>query len=419
MEAKIISKNKAVNVALSIISGLLLLLTLFFVAISLIFSAEKTAPNIFGSNIYIVRTSAFDLIEDSSALFVQSVPFEQITPGNIIIYSDSSYNAQIAEVREAKFGEGVFTYKIRLEDNTETYIGQSVIVGKAMTYSTFLGGLITFATSPFGLLLIVFIPCALLVALEVVKIARNKNEPSPKRALKKKVRIDENEEDYHIPVREIRKKNLEMVQDETEDEEDEAPEPPKPIQQPAPRVSERQVINAYTNNSSGPLFTPPAPKPKPTPKDDAPSSMRLENAIAKAKAERELTLKRLNEHKKIDEMDKNSKNIRLRHTLSIKSELTAEPEKPRQPVDTAFVQPAPQQKPHPRTPIISDVEPPKEESQAVKAPTEQNVKEFVPHTAPQAKEKRSSASLNKLFSDEKKSEKRYNIDDILKTLEKK
>lgn len=404
--AKIITKNKAINIVLSAISGLLLLLTLFFIAISLIFNAEKTAPNIFGTNVYLVRTSAFDLIEDSSAVFVQSVPFEEITPGNIIIYSDSNYNAQIAEVREANYGEGVFTYKIRLEDESQIYIGQSVIIGKAMSYSTFLGGLISFVTSPFGLLIIVFIPCALIIAYEIMKAVRGKNEP---KTLRKTVRKKESDDTDYIPSDKLRKNNEESSQ----------PKPqPQPVQRPT--ASENQAVNAYTRNMTSPLFTPPSQKAqKPAPKEeDTPSSMRLENAIAQAKAERELTLKKLNDHKKLEETERTSKNIRLQHTLSIKSELTNDSEKIK-PTNQGHTAVHSVPKPQPRPQLVPDAEPVHEEKPQPRPSSDQNVKEFVPHSAPQQKERRSSASLDRLLSDDKKSEKRYNIDDILKSLEKK
>lgn len=415
MGAKNISKNKAINIVLSVISGVLLLVTLFFIAISLIFSNEKSAPNVFGTNIYLVRTSAFDLIEDSSAVFVQSVPFEEITPGNIIIYSDSNYNAQIAEVRETNYGEGVFTYKIRLEDDSQTYIGQSVIIGKAMSYSTFLGGLISFVTSPFGLLIIVFIPGAIVIALEIIKTLRGKKEPITQKSSPKKAEKDDTD---YIPIREPRVN----FRQKPAEEKPEAQRPitaERPVTDERPIVTERQAINAYTQNIS-PLFTPPVQKAsKPTPKhEEAPSSMRLESAIAQAKAERELTLKKLTEHKKLDDIEKTSKNIKLQHTLSIKSELTNDSEKVKPSVQ-AHTAAIPTTRPQPRRQLVPDDESVREEKPTPKAPPEQNVKEFVPHSAPQTKERRSSASLDRLLSDDKKPEKKYNIDDILKSLERK
>lgn len=171
---KISLSKKLQNAVLIIVGGLVLLCTLFLVLISMIFYGENSAPGIFGHNVYLVKTDAFSLINNGTALFARSVPFEEISAGNIVIFLNENDENTIGEIREVMSGDGVYTFRTRLSDNTETVVGQSRIVGKGIYISDAIGGLIGFAVSPAGVCVIAVLPCTLVIVLEILNIIKDR-----------------------------------------------------------------------------------------------------------------------------------------------------------------------------------------------------------------------------------------------------
>ena len=166
--------KKAGNIVLCVISALVLLCTLFLVLVSVIFYGDNSAPEIFGHRIYLVKTDAFSLVNNGTALIAQTVPDEEIKAGNIVIFLDDEDKNTIGEIREVTYSDGVYTYRTRLPNNSETVVGQSKIVAKGIYVSDAVGGLIGFALSPAGVGVIAILPCSLIIVLEVLNFIKSR-----------------------------------------------------------------------------------------------------------------------------------------------------------------------------------------------------------------------------------------------------
>lgn len=175
---KIDMKNKILHLIAKIVCGLLAVVALFLLGISLIFAISGGAPNVFGYNIYLVETDAFQLLHKGTAVFVKQEHMAEIVPGNIVIFDDGVNGPQLGEVQTNELSDGVYSFIALNEANTAVYLTQSQIVGKAMSYSDFLGAIIGFAVSPFGVFCLAVIPCLIVIGLEVYK-AFNKSLPMP------------------------------------------------------------------------------------------------------------------------------------------------------------------------------------------------------------------------------------------------
>ena len=166
---KIEPKNRILHTIAKIVCGLLVVVALFLLGISLIFAVSGGAPNIFGHNIYLVETDAFQLLHEGTAVFVKQEQMAQIAPGNIVIFDDGANGPQLGEVQMSDLVDGVYSFIVLNEANTAVQLTQSQIVGKATSYSDILGAIISFAVSPFGVLVLAIIPCLIIIGLEIYK----------------------------------------------------------------------------------------------------------------------------------------------------------------------------------------------------------------------------------------------------------
>ena len=148
----------------------MLLCTLFLVSLAIIFHSDSSAPEIFGHSIYLVRTDAFSVVEDGSALISRKVPYEEIAPGNIIIFSEEKSENAIGEVVEVQSADGVYTFRTRLPSGAEAFVGQSKLIGKGIYISNAIGAVIGFASSPAGVAVIAVLPCSFIIVLEAINI---------------------------------------------------------------------------------------------------------------------------------------------------------------------------------------------------------------------------------------------------------
>ena len=163
---------------------ILLLAAAFLLIASIIFSGDS-APKIFSRRIYLVETDAFSLLKNGTALITEQEDAENIAPGNIIIFSDDEEKTRIGEVREAKLDDGVYTFKIKNDLDEEMIIGQSHILGKGIYYSNILGSLVSFALSPAGVCFIAVLPCAAFIVFEFIASMKRKDSQSEFETVKK------------------------------------------------------------------------------------------------------------------------------------------------------------------------------------------------------------------------------------------
>lgn len=204
---------------------------------------NKNAPQIFSHRIYLVETDAFSLIEKGSALVVSQVPDEEIAAGNIIIFEDAAEKPFVAEVQESTLDNGVYTYRIKNDVGSEMVIGPSHVLGKGMYYSEFLGGFISFALSPAGVCCMAVMPCAAFIVLEIIFAIKHRDNQSDFEPVNK-----QNEVPTYIPnYREVEEKESPAFVDERQRLMEEAglfaPPQKKPVPKPEARapISERDI----------------------------------------------------------------------------------------------------------------------------------------------------------------------------------
>ena len=159
------------------IDACLLLATVFLLVAALLFRGGS-APALFGHYVFLAETDAFSAVKKGSALIVDPVEFAEISPGNIIIFTDEQGNDRIGEVQSMVSDDEIYTFTVRTDADSNITVGQSHMVGKGIYYSEFIGALVSFATSPAGVCLIAILPCAAFVIFEIIGIVRRR-APQP------------------------------------------------------------------------------------------------------------------------------------------------------------------------------------------------------------------------------------------------
>ncbi|MDE6725779.1 MAG: hypothetical protein K2J79_09265, partial [Ruminiclostridium sp.] len=244
---KIKRNSKGFYIAFGAIDALLVLVTLVLLFFSIAYRGNL-APKLFSHRVYIMDTEAFSLVKKGSAVIADRVNFDQILPGNIVIFTDESEKTSVGEVQKANFENNVYTYSVKNDAGNILTVGQSHILGKGMYYSEILGGVVSFATSPWGVLCIAILPCTAFVIWEVVAAVKRKAPQPTVDTIKKQY-----ETPTYIPPQ---KKNDEEIplEDRIAFAEDRqrlveaaglyapSPKKPEPTKQPAPQP--RPTVNA-------------------------------------------------------------------------------------------------------------------------------------------------------------------------------
>lgn len=167
---------------------LLVLVMFALLILSLIFGGEL-APKVFSHRVYLLDTDAFSLVEKGSAVIADQVPFNEIVPGNIILYTDDKNITRVGEVQLAQSENNVYTYTVKNDAESEVTVGQSRILGKGIYYSKFVGGLVSFVTSPAGVCCLAILPCVAFLIFEVMGIIKRKAAPPTVETVKKQDEI--------------------------------------------------------------------------------------------------------------------------------------------------------------------------------------------------------------------------------------
>lgn len=156
---------------------LLVLATVILLILTLTFSGHL-APKVFSHRVYLMDTDAFSLVEKGSAIVADQVKFDEIVPGNIILYTDEKDKTRAGEVQISNAENNVYTYTVKNDADTELTVGQSRILGKGIYYSKALGIIISFVVSPAGVCCLAILPCAAFLIFEIMGTMRRK-APQP------------------------------------------------------------------------------------------------------------------------------------------------------------------------------------------------------------------------------------------------
>ncbi len=277
-------KNKVKQIILRVICALFLIIAIFFGSVAAFYSIGGGAPNLFGKYIYLVKTDAFDLLHNGTALIAEEVDAYEIQPWNIVIFTLENDAPALAEIRSSTLSDGVYSFTAATENGTEITLSQSQILAKGMTYSDFWGAVISFASSPLGVMLIAVVPCLIIIVIEITKFIR-KTMPQPEIETVKK----QQETPTYVP--EGRAGVMSAYKSGSLDDS-------IGIYDGQRRTSvDRTDVLEISNQPEMPLFLrqqrPPAPKPQKRVNETMPlSQKKLNAAIAAAKAEREMQAER-------------------------------------------------------------------------------------------------------------------------------
>lgn len=288
-------KNKTFQIILKVLCGAMLVVALFFGVTAVVYSTGGGTPNIFGTNVYLLKTDAFGFLKSGTAVIAKQVSYSEIQPPNVVIFKLENGKPALAQVLSADLADGVYSFRVVTENDAQITLSQGQIVAKGMSYSDLWGGLISFAVSPLGILLIAIVPSIIIIILEIAKFAA-KIMPQPE--------IDTVKKQYETPTyspesdraRRERRGTAEAVRayrDSTLDGSigmyDTA------ISETVPsRRSPTQELPPRRNAQASPLFTSPAAQPAPKrPEQPARtakplSQKKLDAAIEEAKAQHEL-----------------------------------------------------------------------------------------------------------------------------------
>ena len=171
-------KNKVGQIVLRVVCAIFLIIAIFLGCVAAFYSIGGGAPNLFGKYFYLVKTDAFDLLKNGTALIAEEVDAYEIQPWNIVIFTLENNAPALAEIRNSELADGVYSFTAVTENGTEITLSQSQIVAKGMTYSDFWGAVISFASSPLGVMLIAVVPCLIIIVVEITKFIR-KTLPQP------------------------------------------------------------------------------------------------------------------------------------------------------------------------------------------------------------------------------------------------
>ncbi len=184
-------KNKAFQIILRVICGLFFVIAIFLSVTAVVYAAGDGTPSIFGSNVYLVKTDAFEFLNKGTAILASKVSPAEIQPTNIVIFKLENGKPALAQVMTSDLYDGVYSFAVKTENNAEITLSQTQVVAKGMSYSDMLGGLISFAVSPFGMLMIAIVPSIIMIILEIVKFA-GKIMPQPE--------IETIKKQYEVPT---------------------------------------------------------------------------------------------------------------------------------------------------------------------------------------------------------------------------
>lgn len=173
-----LKKKFAVLKIIGTITGVLLLVLAVFLAVTAMtfsFGGRSSAPDIFGYNIYLVRDNDFHQLKAGTAALAQRIPPDEIRPGEIIIYNRyENGGAQLGKVIAATLKEAVMSYDIETEHGERITVSQGQYIAKVTHHSEFLGGIIGFVMSPFGVMTTAILPCIAIAVFELVKFIFSK-----------------------------------------------------------------------------------------------------------------------------------------------------------------------------------------------------------------------------------------------------
>ena len=180
-----ILKRKAEQAAAVAVCIIMAVLTITVFSVAGLFSSGSTGDTGFvKSNVFYVKDNLFNLIPAPSVVFGESV--EKLTTpldaGDIVIFINTDAMGaatgarQIGEIVDVTVGE-IVRCTVRIGFDEVQIIPEANIVAKATSHSRALGGIVAFASSSTGVIMIAVLPCAAIIFMELSKpFRRNRSD---------------------------------------------------------------------------------------------------------------------------------------------------------------------------------------------------------------------------------------------------
>lgn len=168
----------------------MLILCIILIISAAAFGSRNTV-NIFGFNLYIVQSDGFERAPKGSAVIVKKATAYELDAGKLVLYeqADNSAECELGYVTQVNIIDGIFYLKV--SDNTTTVdIPESRLVGRADYSSVFVGSVINFIKTPFGVFCIAVMPCIALILYDIIRAAASRM-PEPEVEPQIKNRYDE------------------------------------------------------------------------------------------------------------------------------------------------------------------------------------------------------------------------------------
>ncbi len=147
---------------------------------------SREVVNVFGYNIYIVQAEGFAKAPKGSAVIVKKAAAFYIDSGKLILYEKGGDAEQFAlgYVKETYVSDGVY-YLTVTDDVSTIEVPEVRLVGTADYSSVFVGSVIEFIKTPFGIFCVAVMPCLALILYDIIRAAAlNKPEPEVEPQLK-------------------------------------------------------------------------------------------------------------------------------------------------------------------------------------------------------------------------------------------
>lgn len=165
--------KKAVNIIEGIIIGILILIIAGMLFLYFTFSKTGAAPEIFGYTIY--HTMAVNMapeIPADTAVIAKSSENENIKVGSAVLcrIGDDTVLTRVVQLLNEN-GEKSYVVKFDTAPANDTFkIPAENIIAKAVWQSAILGKMLSFATSTFGIMIIIIIPSFIIIVFQIVRI---------------------------------------------------------------------------------------------------------------------------------------------------------------------------------------------------------------------------------------------------------
>lgn len=254
-------KGSAVNIAEGIVIGILILLIAVMLFLYFSFNKKGAAPEIFGYTFY--HTMAVNMETDIPAntlILAKKSEIDNIIVGSVILckIGEDTILTRVVELNSDD-GETAYVVKFDTAPPNDTYkIPKDNVIAKAVQQSSLMGSVLSFATSTFGIMLVIIIPSFVIIVFQTVRIVNAKREEEEASSLE--------------DLEEIMISDDDRFEDMFGDEADVKPEPERVVRQvrqgglePIPRETEKQkVLSVDKNGRAGltavpddnaPLFT--------------------------------------------------------------------------------------------------------------------------------------------------------------------